>query len=170
MPKLSRTLRPSYLTSCFLSPSQFFHSLFPCSCCIILHHTFTNHHLPFFFKLLSGSLSSLSASGCCHAAVIKVYLKAVQSIKSPGFHLSLCHLKHAHLSLHHTAYSLSPFIIKRLWGKLWLHIALASHLLNHHSAVSVDYSVWSDTSLLLVTYSVARVPSPGCHSTVMRGI
>lgn len=166
MPRLSRTLRPSYLTSCFLSPSQFFHSLFPCSRCILLHHIFTNHHLAIFFYF-SLALSLLSTSGCCHASVIEVYLKAVQSIKSPGFQLSLCHhLRHAPPSLHHTAYSLSPFIIKGVWGKLWLCIALASHLLNHHS-VSVDCSVGSDTSLLLVTYSVPTVSSPGCHSTVM---
>lgn len=54
-------------------------------------------------------------------------------------------------SLHHTEYSLSQFITKGLWGAVWLCRALASHLLNHQSAVRLLRL--TDTSLLLVTYA-----------------
>lgn len=51
---------------------------------------------------------------------------------------------------------------------VWQCRAPAPLLLNHQSAVSVGRSVWADTWLLLLTYSMRRGASSSCHQPLMR--
>lgn len=166
MAGLSHSLHPTYSTSPFLVSSQLFHPLFlafAASSYVILSLIIIVQ----FFFFTSLSISPLSPSGRCHAAVTTVYLTAVQSIHSPGFHPSLCAPAPAFPSLHHTEQFFPPCIIKGTVGR---SMAPALQLLNHQSAVSACCSVGSDTSLLLAAYSMQRGTSSGCHSLpVMRG-
>lgn len=97
MARLSRTLHPHLFNvsppfpqcecSVFISipAPKIFHFLPPRSHCVPLPHTVANHHVAIFYFSFSLA-ASLFLSGRCHLAVAKVYLKAVHSIQSPGFH------------------------------------------------------------------------------------